>query len=286
MNWSKSLIAELAARRCIIFLGSGASAGSVSSDGHKNPPTWSLFLEGLISLLPNKSNEGIIRDFLTKEKYLEAAEIIYHDIPKAEFSRFIREELDIPRYAASKIHEAVLEIDPKIVVTTNYDTIYDNYCTTGAAVEGYHVAKYYEGHLTTDLRSPVRLIIKAHGCTNDANKIVLTKSQYFRARQDYSNFYKILDSLFLTNTLLFIGYSLNDPDIQLVLENVNITAPTPHPHYFVTGNDINEIIKQTNKASYNLEFIEYPAGNFDELNDGLLQLAEEVNQLRKDNPSI
>ena len=286
MNWSKSLIAELAARRCIIFLGAGASAGSLSQDGHKRPPTWMQFLEGLINLLPDKANEVIIRDFMGKEKYLEAAEILYHDIPKAEFSRFIREELDIPRYGASKIHEAVLEIDPKIVVTTNYDTIYDNYCTTGAAVEGYHVAKYYEAHLTTDLRSPVRLIVKIHGCTTDSNQIVLTKSQYFKARQEHSNFYKILDSLFLTNTILFIGYSLNDPDIQLVLENVNITAPTPHPHYFVTGNNVNDIIKETNRASYNLDFIEYTAGNFDELNEGLLQLAEDVNELRKNNPSV
>jgi len=286
MNWSQALIAELAARRCIIFLGAGASAGSRSLDGLKSPPTWTQFLNELIGLLPNTDNEVIIRDFMSKEKYLEAAEIIYHDISKPEFSRFVRQELDIPRYVASKIHESVLILDPKVVITTNYDTIYENYCREGAAVEGYHVAKYYETHLIADLRSPVRLIIKAHGCVTDPAQIVLTKSQYFKARQSFSNFYKILDSLFLTNTLLFIGYSLNDPDIQLVLENVNITAPTPHPHYFVTGNDLNNIIKQANRASYNLEFIEFTAGDFDELNNGLFQLVEEVNQLRSSNPSI
>ncbi len=286
MNWSRALIAELAARRCIIFLGAGASAGSLSQDGYKRPPTWDQFLKGLIGLLPNINNHAVINDLMIKEKYLDAAEVIYHDISRPEFSRFIREELDIPRYNASKIHEAVLELDPKVVITTNYDTIYDTYCSAGTAVDGYHVAKYYESHLVADLRSPVRLVIKAHGCITDPAQIVLTRSQYFKARQNHSNFYKILDSLFLTNTLLFIGYSLNDPDIQLVLENVNITAPTQHPHYFVTGNDTNEIIKQASKASYNLEFIEYTAGNFDELNDGLYQLAEEVNELRKNNPLI
>jgi hypothetical protein len=286
MNWSKALITELAARRCIVFLGAGASAGSLSQDGQKNPPTWGQFLERLINILPSKNNESVIRGYMAKEKYLEAAEIMYHDMPKAEFSRFVREQLDMPRYNASRVHEAVLNLDPKIVITTNYDTIYENYCREGAAVEGYHVAKYYETHLMADLRSPVRMIIKAHGCVTDPAQIVLTKSQYFSARQRYSNFYKILDSLFLTNTILFIGYNLNDPDIQLILENVNITAPSPHPHYFVTGNNLNEIIKKANKSAYNLELIEFTKGDYDELYDGLDQLVEEVNQLRSINPSI
>ncbi len=204
---------------------------------------------------------------------------------KADYSSFIREELDTPRYAPSQIHKCVMELDPKIVITTNYDKIYDNYCTSGTATDGYNVSKYYDNHLTADLRSPVRIIIKSHGCVSDANRIVLTKSQYFKARKEYSNFYKILDSLFLSHTILFIGYSLNDPDIQLVLENVNITAPTAHPHYFILGNNVDPIIKRANKISYNLDFIEFPAGDFDELNEGLFELLAEVQNLRMSNPS-
>lgn len=230
MNWPDALATELAARRVIIFLGSGASAGSLSQDDTKRPPDWNAFLKNMIALLPKDDNKAIIEDLMKKEKYLEAAEIIHYDMPKADFSAFLRKELDIPRYKPSKIHEAVLELDPKIVVTTNYDTIYDNYCIQGQASEGYHVIKYYNDNLITDLRSPVRLIIKAHGCVTDSARIILSKSQYFNAKKNFPNFYKTLDSLFLTNTILFLGYSLNDPDIQLVLENVNITAPSPHPH--------------------------------------------------------
>jgi hypothetical protein len=79
MTWPNALIKELAARRCIIFLGSGASAASISSDGSKRPPTWSQFLEGLISIMNTKIDEPIIRDLLKKEKFLDAAEIILRD---------------------------------------------------------------------------------------------------------------------------------------------------------------------------------------------------------------
>ncbi|MDR6569938.1 SIR2 family protein [Chitinophaga ginsengisegetis] len=285
MNWPKSLITEIAHRRCIIFLGSGASAASLSLDGAKRPPVWDAFLNKLIALIPgNEDSKVIISDLISKYRYLEAAEVIYELVPKADYTQFIRDELELPKYQASKIHEIVLDLDPKIVITTNYDKIYDNYCTIGTAADGYNISKYYDQHLTADLRSPIRTIIKAHGCVSDPSKVVLTKSQYFKARKDYPNFYKVLDALFLTHTILFIGYSLNDPDIQLLLENVNITAPTAHPHYFVMGDGTNEILKKSNKISYNLEFIEFPTGNYNELNIGLADLADKVQKVRETNP--
>ncbi len=286
MNWPKALITELASRRCIIFLGSGASASCIAQDGNKMPPTWSGFLQSLIGMMNNSQDLPVVTDYVVKEKYLEAAEIIKSNISPANFSTFIREELVTPRYKQSKIHEVVLDIDPKIVITTNYDDIYDSFCRNGAAQEGYNISKYYDSHIISDLRSPVRLIIKAHGCISDPAQIVLTKSEYFSVRQKFSNFYKVLDSLFLTHTILFIGYSLTDPDIQLVLENVNIAASSSHPHYFVTSNNLNEAIKAANKKAYNIEFIEYTFGNYSELNEGLLELSEMVKENRVSNPSV
>ena len=81
------------------------------------------------------------------------------------------------------------------------------------------------------LRSTTRVILKAHGCVSDPSKIVLSRGQYFEARRRYGYFYEILDAVFLTSTLLFVGCGLTDPDIQLVLENANISAPSTHPHY-------------------------------------------------------
>jgi hypothetical protein len=286
MNWPKALITELVSRRCIIFIGSGASAGCISIDGAKRPPTWNRFLSSLIDMMHDKDDMPSIDDFLKKEKYLEAAEIIKKNTSPADFSAFIREELVTPRYKPSEIHKAILRIDPKIVITTNYDDIYDAFCRTGAAQEGYNVSKYYDSHIISDLRSPVRLIIKAHGCISDSSQIVLTKSEYFQVRQKFSNFYKVLDSLFLTHTILFIGYSLTDPDIQLVLENVNITAPSSHPHYFVTESNLHSAIKDANKRAYNLEFIEFPIGEYDELNTGLIELTEIIEEHRISNPSV
>ena len=284
MEWPKALIDELAARRCIIFLGSGASAGCIAADCGSSPPIWITLLNCLKEILPSGFDTKTIDTLIAKEKFLDAAEVLIGNIPSADFTSLIRQKLTQPRFMPSKIHEAVLEIDPKIVITTNYDDIYDNYCRSGMASEGYNVCKYYDQHLVADIRSPVRLIIKAHGCVSDPSKIVLARSQYFQARQQYSSFFKVLDSLFLTNTLLFVGYSLSDPDIQLVLENANIAYPSAHPHYALIPNDVQTDIESAVSNSYNIQFLKFEAGNYTEVEEDIADLAQLVIQQRASNP--
>lgn len=280
MEWPISLVEELASRRCVVFLGAGASAGCLSAVDGTSPPTWGGFLENLKNRIPGPDRTETIDSLIEKEKYLDAAEVILNKLPAADFTRAIRELFVQPRYEKSSIHESTLKIDPKVVVTTNYDDVYDAYCRTGMAKDGYNVCKYYEQHLATDLRSPVRIIIKAHGCVNDISKIVLSRSQYFRAKQENNEFYSIINSLFMTNTLLFLGYSMSDPDIQLVLENSNIFSKSTHPHYALVGDDIIPDIEESMRKAYNIEFLKYPAGRYDEANRCVQDLAQQVEAMR------
>ncbi len=283
--WPQALITELASRRCIIFLGAGASAGCASTVSGIKPLTWGDFLLKLRSLMHEENDKSLVDDYIDKQKYLDAAEIMFGSISPADFTGFIRSEFVTPKFNPSNVHKYVLKIDPKIIITTNYDDIYDNYCRDGQAIDGYNVCRYYESHLVSDLRSPVRQIIKAHGCVSDPSKIVLTRSQYFKEKQKYSNFYKVLDSLFLTNTLLFIGYSLSDPDIQLILENVNISAESAHPHYALIPSNTHPAIKKSASKAYNIEFIEYEPGKYDQVDEMINELAELVLRTRQINPS-
>ena len=285
MDWPVSLIAELAARRCTLFLGAGASAGCLSADGLRKPPLWREFLSQLKAALPTGTDVSSIDDLINKERFLDAAEIIHNKLVAADFARLTRESFVLPRFNPSRIHEAVLDIDPKIVVTTNYDDIYDNYCRTGMAHDGYNVCKYYDRHLVNDLRSPVRLVVKAHGCISDPSRIVLTRSQYFKERQQYGSFFNVLDALFLTNTILFVGYGLSDPDIQLVLENANIAAESSHKHYALISDDIHPDVELAVASAYNIHFIKYPHGAHTQAEDAMKALATEVIQYRVANPS-
>lgn len=284
MSWPEALVHELAARRCIVFLGAGASAAALAPNGN-HPPTWKQFLEILKSKVRTGEDLSTVNALIENQKYLDAAEILYAKIPPADFTRALRETLVVPNFSPSAIHDHIVDIDPKIVVTTNFDTIYEDFCRKGEARAGYNVCKYYESHLVNDLRSPIRLIVKAHGCVTDSSKVILTRSQFFRERQNNSYFYKVLDALFLTHTVLFVGYSMTDPDIQLVLENASMVARSTHPHYALIQDDLNPDVESAICKSYNLEFIKYPFGMHAKAELLLSKLRDEVRGARASNPA-
>ena len=184
-----------------------------------------------LPLVTSDRDRRFAKQLIKKQQFLDAAEIITEASDRAAFGDYFRQTFDTPRFAPSALHKLILEIDPKIVVTTNYDQIYDRYCTSGLAKSGYNITLNSDTNIVDNIRSRVRLVMKAHGCVSHAQDIVLSRSSYYMAKRDHPRFYAILDALFLTNTILFLGCSLTDPDIQLVLENVNLSAPSAHPHY-------------------------------------------------------
>ena len=145
---------------------------------------------------------------MTQGKLLDAAELLLAKISAPELRTALRDLLLLPRFEASPIHECVLEIDPKVVITTNYDTIYDEFCRRGRAADGYSVKTHTSRDLLDEIRSTARVVLKAHGCVTDQQNVVLSRSQFFKAKAENPAFYSILNSIFLTSTVLFVGYSL------------------------------------------------------------------------------
>ena len=288
IEWGDALVKELAARRCIIFFGAGASASCKATMGtRKQPPDWIELLNLLSSKIKNNSiNQALATELIANKKYLDAAEVIESSLIHADYVDTMREIFELPRYKQSIIHEAVLRLDPKIVVTTNFDTIYDRYCTQGDAADGYNIFKHTDNHLVSHLRSPIRCVVKAHGCITNPESMVLTRSGFFAAKQKYPQFFKVIDALFLTNTILFVGYNLDDPDIKIALENVNIAATSSRTHYFVTSSGLHPALRSASEKTYNLNFLEFEKGNYKVLEDLLIELAARVDAYREENPDI
>lgn len=282
MQWPDSLVAEIAERRCIVFLGAGASAGCIDPATESRPPSWKKLLQDALETVRDQNIHELANGFIEREQYLDAAELIFSRLEAADARAFFRARFDTPRYQKSEIHELVLELDPKITITTNYDQIYDDYCARGDARDGYSIRRYYEDTVLDEIRSTARLVLKAHGCITDTSKMVLTRSQYFHARSKYPGFFSILDSLFLVNTLLFIGYSLSDPDIGLVLESAQLSVPSRHPHYAIVPAGRHPAITQAIRNTYNVRLLEYntPDGDHSEGISALRELRDLVNSYR------
>ncbi|EJK2882236.1 SIR2 family protein [Salmonella enterica subsp. enterica serovar Infantis] len=286
INWPDSLIDELAARRCVIFIGSGTSA-SATIKGPNNetisPPTWDRLLEILLEKC-HEDQDGSkekANELLQNQKYLDCAELIRHNcMQPADYNRSI--ESIFSGYNPTEIHKAVLSLDQKIVFTTNFDRIYEHLCLRDEGRDGYVALNYYDDGLIARMRSPKRIIVKVHGCAGTPEHTILTKSDFFKARSKYPGFFSALESIFLTHTILFIGYSVNDPEIQLILENNIITYPSDNPHYATMSKGMHRTMIAAFKKTNNISVLEYDsADNHIQLVESLKELCVQVEDRRQ-----
>lgn len=284
VTWPQSLLTEVAERRCILVLGAGASASSKNADG-LSPPNWETFLGNGIALINDGDDRAAALELLTQGDALDAAQILADSLGPADFAMFIRRELEDPCFLPSELHELVLSIDPKVVITTNYDRIYESLALAGSAEAGYNVCRYYDSHLVNDLRSNRRLIVKAHGCVSNPQRVVFTRRQYFNARRDFPQFFAAVDALFLTNTLLFIGSGFSgDPDIELLLQNSYISAPSDHSHYALVEGGRHPSVRKAIEDTHNIRFLEYNPRHHEEVLVALRHLADDVSAYRSVGP--
>jgi hypothetical protein len=282
IDWPQSLVEEIASKRSILFLGAGISSSSVNAKNER-PPSWEKLLSDASKQFVKPADQPFIDDLIKKGLYLDAAEVVFDGVMQADRRVFFQKSLSLPRFVSSQYHAAIQEIDAKIVVTTNYDQLYEEQCGALVAGRGYSVRKYNDRNLLNDVRSKDNLIVKAHGCMNNTEDLILTRSDYFKIKKDHAQFYNILDSLLTVNTVVFLGCSMNDPDIQLILENTNISAPSDHTHYAVIPKGRHPALLRAITNSYNIRALEYDydaTGGHSLLLEGLRDLKMRIDDLR------
>jgi hypothetical protein len=276
--WPGSLVREIAKQRAVFFLGSGVSASSEDIAGNR-PATWRDFLNDACSKVQDPGHRTEIQGFISAQKYLLALQAIKTCVDEGDYHHLLTSHFNNPRFLPSELHKVILNLDLRLVITTNFDKIYESYCES-TTDEGYKIITYLDESLSDCLREDTRLIIKAHGSINNINRMIFTKEEYHKAKRDHPQFYEILKAIFLTHTCVFIGCSLEDPDILLLLEDVKITSSANLPHYaLLKDGSQNHFEIEDFKRAYNIKPLVYGPGH-EHLIDDLSQLLQEVQELR------
>lgn len=274
INWPTPLVEDIARGRCIFFLGAGVSASAkTDSPESRSPRDWKKFLKYINDeYIVDQNEKDYINNLIESKQYLLALQCVYDTVDAGTYRHIIEQEFSVPDYKPSKVHELISDIDPKITITTNFDLIYEKSIPRQAVttVVYNNCTNYCDA-----IRSNKRVLVYAHGNVDNIREIVFTKEKYFTAKRDYPEFYSITQALFMTNTVLFIGCGLNDPDINLLLENVYIRTSSLKPHYNVTLEGVHASVKKDWKNSYNIETLEY-GPSYDDLISELEELKELV----------
>lgn len=95
------------------------------------------------------------------------------------------------------------------VITTNYDKLIEDIFKFTPLI-GNDIL----------LSNPYGSVYKVHGCVSKPNSVIITDSDYDEFSRKYELIRAQLLSLFIHNPIIFLGYSISDENIRMILETI------------------------------------------------------------------
>ena len=204
------LAEELEKGKLVVFVGAGVSKNS-------GLPEWE-------ELIKDYADYRGIKEFTSKQ---------FLTIPEEVFERYgslkyyeIAEKRFLGKYVPNSIHRILKKMKLTYIITTNYDTLIED------EIKNLQIVSKDEDLPYTNSN---RMLIKMHGDFENKN-IVLKKSNYDNYEKNFQLISTLVKGLFTTNTVLFIGYSYSDTNVQQIM------------------NWIKEILKEKTRKAFLVEF--------------------------------
>jgi SIR2-like domain len=195
-------------RRAILFVGAGVSMAV-------GLPSWDMLIEHLLKEL------DLGRDVIDGLRDAHQMLAEYYRIRCGDIDP-VRDWLDQnwkvarDRVSNSALHRLIVELDFPVIYTTNYDRNLE----VAFEINSKPYAKIANAKEIAAAPAEVTRIIKYHGDFDNDGSLVLTETDFL----DRLSFDSPLDVTFradaLGRTILFIGYSMSDPNIRLLLHRI------------------------------------------------------------------
>lgn len=283
INWPETLINDFLLQRAVLFIGSGVSRNSVGEDGKTRPKCWADFLVHAANSIGINNQ---VKPYLDRNDYLTALDFIRNKMSRDQYSQLVTAEYLAPKYGEADIHKHIYRIGANIVLSPNFDKIYDIYSAHKS--RGTVITKqYYDEGLARFIRGDQRVVIKIHGSVDSPQNMIFGRKDYAESRIKHSWFYDILRALIITHTFVFVGCGTDDPDIRLLLEDINFSAGQAREHYFVAAdNSIDQGLEAILRSTMNLCVLNYHVDPANDSHQALTSSLEALAQIIEANRPV
>ena len=201
---ARDLALHFKARNACIFMGAGVSGGA-------GLPMWSELLRGLATgTLLAANTEFAAADVLSK------ASMLKNELGAAGFAARIDEALASPKY--SLLHGLLSSLPCNEFITTNVEQLFEK--AASSKERGITILPSTEEQHLID-----RWLLKIHGCVSEPSSMVLTRKDYDSSISSRRALFGVLQAMLLTRHIVFVGYSLSDPDFLEIVQEVNDALP-------------------------------------------------------------
>ena len=258
----KPLLNDFVNNRVIPFVGAGFSKNADIPDDIVMSD-WNELGKKVSSELPDYQNEGNAIDAFS---YYE----VLYSRPK--LVEFLLRELHIGEISPGNTIDAFCNLFSGTICTTNWDFLLE-----GSMI---HIHKPFSTVVTEDRLSVGSQndckILKLHGDFNHPDKMVITENDYDMYISHNPLFSTYVSNLLISNTMLLIGYSLDDNDFRSIWKVINSRlGRMSQPAYTILVNPSQEQLYRFQRR--NIRVINIPGATknykdilrdlFDELND-------------------
>lgn len=249
----KQLMNNIRQGNCVLFAGAGASMDAKA-------PSWNelvvSLVERVIDAYPElrETEKEEIEKLLCEKKYMVLAAYCLRKLGAYEFSDLLKQKLSCSG-KKSLTHEILAKIPFKAVITPNFD----DFIEKSNAQNG----KYYKTLLPDEISiegedlGEALPILKIHGSYENPDTIVLNKAEFRELLFNKPQYNQTLKRYFINNSVLFYGYSFNDPDIDFILQEIMADKRGKTRKHYAVLPDVGEIEAEYLLKEYNIQVISY-----------------------------
>lgn len=193
------------------------------------------------NVLPYTFYESIKSELGIKDEDIRFSELMqrYSDKPngRRKLLQKIRERFEyihsFPELEqdATKFHRELVELYfIKTIITTNWDTYFEDYCGATPITIPEDVIFMDESE---------RCVLKIHGSISNLGTIIATSKDYKKCKKDLDKgiIGATLKTILAKNTVVFIGFSFGDEDFEQILTYIQREMKDVFPHIFIVTLD-------------------------------------------------
>lgn len=249
--------------RLVVFVGAGVSKNS-------GIPTWGELIQDIAKKIGyshcnvckekkpcSKEADCKERFSFTQDEYLRIPEYYFiqdHSEKHKAYYQLLQDSLGSGG-SANAIDEEIFSLLPNHIVTTNYDNLLEE--SMSVNVQLYTVVSQDSELLS---KASDHYILKMHGDLSKPETMVLKESDYINYEQEHPLISTFLRSLLINHTFLFLGYGLNDNNLNLIIGWINYfrktNSVTERPKSFLVNSDYRSDFERFRLSERDIEIID------------------------------
>jgi hypothetical protein len=214
------------------------------------------------------SDRDELNGLLTAGKYLELADHCKNRLG-GRYAGFLQERLRADTVEIPRPHRVIAQIPFAAIITTNYDKLLERAYEAEQKVWPKTPTNKDPDALGPLLFDGGFFILKAHGDIDRPDTLVLTTADFRELIHANAAFNALFSAVLMTKALLFVGYSLNDPDFRLLLDRQLTTFTGRIPERYAVIPDVGPVEKDVLWRTARIKVMTYSGAHHAELLDFL-----------------